>query len=269
MKKVNLNIACGDTFIKSDSWINLDFESNSKDVIQCDILKKIPFENNSIENIYSSHFVEHVSLENIPQLFYEFYRLLCAGGKIRVVTPDFEEMCRSYLESFDEKNYKVSDYIKHEILDQLVRNQEGGNLRKKFYNYLKLNDELMIKTVKERTGYNLAEYKDNLKKIRVNSLKNKFINIKSRLIRIYIKLISSLFPRAFKYQNISYTKVGENHKWIWDFNELKEFLNQAGFKNIKKKKFNDTDILNFPLELDMQNDKPRKGSQSMFVEAEK
>ena len=40
---LNLNIACGDTFVVNDNWINLDYESSDRNVIKCDILKKLPF----------------------------------------------------------------------------------------------------------------------------------------------------------------------------------------------------------------------------------
>ena len=37
----------------------------------------------------------------------------------------------------------------------------------------------------------------------------------------------------------------------------------------KKKNFRESDILNFKFELDVMDNKPRKGTQSMFVEAQK
>ena len=42
-KEINLSIGCGETFSTGSNWINLDYESQNSNVIECDILKKIPF----------------------------------------------------------------------------------------------------------------------------------------------------------------------------------------------------------------------------------
>ena len=80
-----------------------------------------------------------------------------------------------------------------------------------------------------------------------------------------------LFPRSFAEQNISLTEIGENHTWLWDYDSLREILIKYGFSNINKKNFNETDIsflnLNY---LDVRkNNLPRKGKESMYIEAKK
>ena len=88
---------------------------------------------------------------------------------------------------------------------------------------------------------------------------------------MYIKLILSFLPDAFKSQNVSLTDIGENHTWIWDFDNIKEYLIKYDFNCIEKKEFNTTQVDFFsPYELDVFNqDIPRKGLQSMFIEAKK
>ena len=38
--------------------------------------KKLPFENNSVDNIYISHVIEHIENEHIQNLFIECFRVL-------------------------------------------------------------------------------------------------------------------------------------------------------------------------------------------------
>ena len=107
-KILNLNIACGDIFISKASWINLDYESKDENVIKCDILNKLPFKENSISNIYSSHFIEHIPLYKIDSFFKSCFKILEHKGVIRLVTPDFFEMTSSYIEANNQNNYELS-----------------------------------------------------------------------------------------------------------------------------------------------------------------
>ncbi len=50
----------------------------------------IPFKNESIEYIYSSHFLEHLYLNEARKLINEMYRVLKPGGAVRIVVPDLD-----------------------------------------------------------------------------------------------------------------------------------------------------------------------------------
>ena len=60
-----INLACGNNYIVSNEWLNVDFESNSKSVKKINLLKKLPFPDNSFEIIYSSHFIEHIDYNQV------------------------------------------------------------------------------------------------------------------------------------------------------------------------------------------------------------
>ena len=262
----NLNIACGNSYVVSNEWVNLDFEPVTEDVLQCDILKDLPFKENSISNVYCSHFVEHVPDNELNELFKNFYKILKPGGRLLIVTPDFNEMCKSYIKAVDENDKDTSSFIKLEILDQLVRIKEGGQLRKKFKSYFKTNNQKMIELVKFRTGYDVKKYEVNQTKNNIKPLNEKlYIKLRTK----YIKLVLNFLPKNFRSQNVTYLKTGENHKWIWDFDDLKQSLSEFGFCNISKETLNSSGIKNFPFELDIHDGKPKKGMQSMYVEAQK
>jgi len=263
---LNLNIACGDTFVVNDNWINLDYESNDKNVTKCDILNELPFKENSISNIYSSHFIEHIPLDQIDLFLKNCFKVLVNKGIIRIVTPDFYEMVSSYIKATNENDMELTEFVKIEILDQLVRTREGGRLRVAFNNFIKKDNNKMIDSVRQRLGLDLRQIKKKTNLIK----KTNYLRIaKIKFFNSYTKLILRLLPKAFRNQNVSLAKVGETHKWLWDYNDIKKRLEKAGFSNIIKKKFNESNIKNFPYELDQIGDIPRKGNQSMFIEAEK
>ena len=80
--------------------------------------EKLPYDNNSIDVIFSKSFVEH--LYN-PKLFFdEAYRVLKSGGIIITLTPDWEVQTRKFFDDWTHKTpftketmknlYKVSDF---------------------------------------------------------------------------------------------------------------------------------------------------------------
>ncbi len=52
----------------------------------------LPYPNNSIELVYSSHFFEHVDNDTASRLFSEIHRVLKPGGVFRILVPDFEKI---------------------------------------------------------------------------------------------------------------------------------------------------------------------------------
>lgn len=272
MKQSLVNIACGDTFV--DEWINLDYNPASSKVRKADLLQQLPFEDNTVDVIYSSHFLEHVPPDMVRNILADCLRILKQGAYIRLVLPDLEEICREYLTQRSGGNHKKADFVILELIDQCVRVETGGNLGI-FYSSLlrQLQSNSMVEYVEERTGQKIT---DNI--ITRRSLFDKFkvllenpIKLICKIENMYCKFIVSLLPEAFKKQNVNNTAVGERHMWIYDFHSISQILKETGFIKVSKKSFNETDIVNFPLSsLDMNNEgKPRKGNESMYIEAVK
>jgi len=84
-----------------------------------------------------------------------------------------------------------------------------------------------------------------------------------------INILVSLLPKAFKDQNVSFAGIGERHHWLWDFYQLKHVLEEVGFDSIQRCHCNTSQIHDFPFQpLDVNLDnQPRKGQQSMYLEA--
>ena len=290
MKKINLNIACGSTFIIDEGWINLDYQALDKSVISANLLDPLSFDEEQVDVIYSSHFLEHIPRNRVNSFIQECYRVLAIGGKMRLVLPDLENLCSEYLKCRQNKEHKKADYTIIEIIDQCVRSHPGGLLGE-YFEYLSENSDAqsdMVEYVKKRCGEDLSSYglscegsphtdKSSqeifIKKIMsilfeprelVGKLQHKLSDCRTRLA-------IALLPKAFREQNVSCAAIGERHAWMWDFYTLSQELDRAGFCDIKRLSFDQTEIPDFPLiPLDMTVDgTPRKGEGSMYIEARK
>lgn len=90
---IRLNLACGAVVLAG--WENLDYESRVPGVISADLMQPLPYATDSVDEILTSHFLEHLRLrvEAIPFL-QECERVLKPGGVLSIITPDFEMLHR-------------------------------------------------------------------------------------------------------------------------------------------------------------------------------
>jgi predicted SAM-dependent methyltransferase len=57
------------------------------------------FASGSVEEIYASHVLEHLSYVNdLPRALVEWHRVLKEGGRVMISVPDFEVICRLFLD---------------------------------------------------------------------------------------------------------------------------------------------------------------------------
>ncbi|MCK5043527.1 class I SAM-dependent methyltransferase [Candidatus Pacearchaeota archaeon] len=88
MKKKILNLGCGKDYRESGEkieWVNLDCCRKIKADIYTDLEKKLPFEDNTFDGVYTSHVLEHVSKLN--QLMSELKRICKKGSIIEIRVP--------------------------------------------------------------------------------------------------------------------------------------------------------------------------------------
>jgi glycosyltransferase involved in cell wall biosynthesis/predicted SAM-dependent methyltransferase len=105
MKK--LNLGCGPKIIQN--WENLDIEPGPGG-ITCDLRGKLPYEDSSVSYIYSEHFIEHLTKDDLTKLLKECYRVLQPGGVIRLITPDLRVIARDYLGNRYDRYHEVGHY---------------------------------------------------------------------------------------------------------------------------------------------------------------
>jgi SAM-dependent methyltransferase len=72
------------------------------DVICWDLRQGVPFDSDTFDVVYHSHFLEHLEREAAQRLLDECHRVVKRSGVLRVAVPDLESLCRDYLESCDQ-----------------------------------------------------------------------------------------------------------------------------------------------------------------------
>jgi glycosyltransferase involved in cell wall biosynthesis len=97
LPQLKLHLACGHDY--DSSYINVDLYAPED--AQCDVrfdVMKLPYDDNSIDEIKAFHIIEHFHFFEIQEVLKEWYRVLKPGGRLYLETPDFLETCRSFVE---------------------------------------------------------------------------------------------------------------------------------------------------------------------------
>lgn len=55
--------------------------------IQANLFNEMPFDDNSIEEVYASHFIEHIPQDKVIWFFNEVYRILIPNGIFEIFVP--------------------------------------------------------------------------------------------------------------------------------------------------------------------------------------
>jgi len=161
--KNKLHLGCG-PYNTPPGWINLDGSWNawlakhsfirkilallhiipikqfnikwSQDIIIHDVRKTLPFPDNSMDAIYSSHLLEHLHLENAKALLKECYRVLKPNGVLRIVVPDLKDIVLKYLEESNSDSIIIREYAADKLNKRLNSYQPEslkGNIFYKIY----------------------------------------------------------------------------------------------------------------------------------------
>jgi hypothetical protein len=81
---LRVDIGCGDK--KREGFIGVDLLDSAD--VKCDIaVERLPFENDSVEHIFSSHCVEHIVQDRLWHVFCEFTRVAADDALIEVWHP--------------------------------------------------------------------------------------------------------------------------------------------------------------------------------------
>lgn len=92
MSSVYLNIGCGRHPLPG--FVNIDIEPGAD--IQHDVTEGLPFEDASVDGVFSEHFFEHITQGQGLEFLRECRRVLKPGGVLRIAMPDLDELVRRY-----------------------------------------------------------------------------------------------------------------------------------------------------------------------------
>jgi predicted SAM-dependent methyltransferase len=94
---IRLNLGSG--YDHKDGWINVDTNPDQRPDVCADALSYVAgLADDSVDEIYAGHFLEHLEYEEGARFLSDCYRVLRAGAHIGVVVPDTRAIMRSYLE---------------------------------------------------------------------------------------------------------------------------------------------------------------------------
>jgi len=207
-EKSFINIGAGN--FKHKFWTNVDYGSEQYSKVQKEFVElnltekpKFPFENNSIEIIYSSHTIEHIDDKSAINMINEAFRILKPGGILRITCPDANLLLNSVknnVRSF--WNWRYEWFTKRfnikpneiEIEDFLVR--EISTARCRFFE--NVNEPLNPKEIREQIK----------------------------------KMNDDLFLKWMIEKNTFDSNNPQFHINFWTFEKLNEICIKAGFKNI-------------------------------------
>lgn len=80
---------------------NLIIKYKSQNIVWCNIVKRIPEKNNSVDVIYISHVIEHLDFDEIKILFSEIMRVMKDGAILRISVPDLKLLINKYIHNGD------------------------------------------------------------------------------------------------------------------------------------------------------------------------
>jgi SAM-dependent methyltransferase len=94
---MKLNLGSGSN--KIDGFVNIDINpANNPDVV-CDILKGLPYETSSIDEIVLFHTIEHIEKFKHKGLFIEVRRVLKPDGLFVISYPEFSKCVQFWLDN--------------------------------------------------------------------------------------------------------------------------------------------------------------------------
>ena len=267
-----VNLGCGGTY--HQAWINLDLEPPTPEVRTWDLRRGIPLAPGSVDAVYLSHVLEHLSRSDAKAVLQDALRVLRKGGVIRVVVPDLELQCREYLAALEavvhaEPGAEARDeWMRLELLDQMVRTRVGGDLlehilaappaqRDFIRSRIGAEAEVFWKQPEEVAGARLSR----------PGLMHRLPRwIRRKLAAAAVRVIAG--PTAVAaFQEGLFRNSGEVHRWMYDRVSLDRLLRDTGFASYRVVDAWTSGISSFAqYELDAAGQQVRK-PDSIFVEA--
>ena len=264
-----INLACGGKLCSETGWINADHCPANNHVVKVNLLRSLPYPQNTFDVVYHSQFIEHLPADKGIDFIRECIRVLKPGGILRVVTPDLQGQATEYLNNLqvilsspeDEAARLRYDWIRMEMLDQLNRHTSGGD---------------MVKLL-DRSGEDLREYlwqrmgRSGKNLIPPESQKDTNPSLKERLRRLKRLVMNSidyLTPESLRVGRFRLS--GEGHLCMYDEFSLADLMAKAGLCDIVKLSAKESKIPDWNLtRLDCDSEGYPDGEVSLFMEGVK
>jgi len=268
-RRACLNEGCGSVYFSE--WNNCDLLPE-RQVVRHDLREPLPWSAEVFDAVYSSHVLEHLTPTAGRELLAEQFRVLKPGGVCRVVVPDLEGICRQYLQELegawerrDDTALRRYRWAVLELLDQMVREETGGELRR----LLNSGDFDEIQA-RERFGDAYLDPKGEPATLKSSRSDSKDVsvdqeaNFGAKMVRRWAKWKLKLASGA----GHDPRRSGEVHRWMYDRLSLTRLLEEVGFEGCQVKRFDESAVPNwdkYNLDISRYGNFPRK-PDSLYVE---
>lgn len=129
-------------------WKVLDIAGHPDFRYNINSMNPLPFSDNTVDNIYSSHTLEHVHLSIMSFFLGEMHRILKPKGLVRVVVPDVKMALIHYTLNNTKWLKEKGSFPKHM---KCYPQTKLGHLMTWFYSIAKIGD-----TLTQRSGHNMV-----------------------------------------------------------------------------------------------------------------
>ena len=129
-----------------DGWKVLNIQKNDGVDFVGDLSDLSQFSNDSLEEIYASHVVEHLTKKKIKKTLSGVYRILKKNGKFYISVPDMDVLCHFFTSPLATKK------IKFHIIEMIF----GGQKDEHDFHYFGWNYEI-LKDFLEEANFSKVE----------------------------------------------------------------------------------------------------------------
>jgi predicted SAM-dependent methyltransferase len=89
-----LHLGCGPVVLPG--WLNTDLEPRRSEQLFIDVTEPLPFETGTIHYVFCEHLIGDLPYQDGCGLLRESYRVLRRGGRLRLSTPDLQQLASLY-----------------------------------------------------------------------------------------------------------------------------------------------------------------------------
>ena len=228
-----VNLACGGKLCQEAGWINADHCPSTKTVLNVNLLRTLPFAENTFDVVYHSQFIEHLPEDKALLFMNECFRVLKPDGVLRIVTPDLENQAAEYLRTLqavlkspnDELTRLRYDWIRLEMLDQLTRHSSGGDM----VDFLARSGSKLREYLVQRMG------RSGINLIPDSEIAKKSISIRHILGTVKREIMAALQKITPEPLRVGRFRLsGESHLCMYDEYLLSNLFVKSGFENVVK-----------------------------------
>jgi len=222
-----VNVGCG--AVHHPAWINLDVAPLAPEVRRYDATRPLPFKAGTVDAVYHSHLLEHLSAGDARAFLGECRRVLRAGGVMRVVVPDLEGIAQAYLRGLAEarsgQEPTLWEWARLELTDQLAREASGGEMAV----FARQLTAEQIGRVRERAGTEVDSMRRNSSARARHVTSGKLVRRAQReFARAVLLLLGGRSMRRI-FDVGWFRQSGEVHRVMYDALSLSRALREGGF----------------------------------------